>query len=142
MENIPYIRVGTTFYKLVQTPTISGHFNKLLVPWNEHIIKQDHGKDYLGKVPKYDGFACIPSHIDFKKEHHGFYNTYSPLEHSPKAGNVPHTMAFLKHLFGNQLELGLDYLQLLYQKPVQILPILCLVSKERSTGKSTFLKWL
>src|SRR5690606_23239097 len=30
----------------------------------------------------------------------------------------------------------------LYQKPTQILPILCLVSKERSTGKSTFLKWL
>ena len=27
-------------------------------------------------------------------------------------------------------------------KPTQILPILCLVSKERSTGKSTFLKWL
>lgn len=142
MENTPYIRVGTTFYKLVQVPTISGHFNEVLVPWNEHIIKQDHGKDYLGKVPKYDGFACIPSHIDFKKEHHGFYNTYSPLDHELKTGDFPHTMAFLKHLFGNQLELGLDYLQLLYQKPVQILPILCLVSKERNTGKSTFLKWL
>jgi Predicted ATPase len=38
--------------------------------------------------------------------------------------------------------LGLDYLQLLYLKPVQILPILCLVSKERATGKSSFLKWL
>ncbi|WP_268224314.1 primase-helicase family protein [Sinomicrobium oceani] len=142
MKNIPYIRVGTTYYKLVQVPTISGHFNEVLVPWNEHIIKQDHGKDYLGNVPKYDGFACIPSHIDFKKEHHGFYNTYSPLEHGPKPGNFPHTVVFLKHIFGNQLELGLDYLQLLYQKPVQILPILCLVSKERSTGKSTFLKWL
>ncbi len=142
MKNIPYIRVETTFYKLVKVPTISGHFNEVLVPWNEHIIKQDHGKDYLGKVPKYDGFACIPSHIDFKKEHHGFYNTYSPLDHELKIGDFPHTMAFLKHLFGNQLELGLDYLQLLYQKPVQILPILCLVSKERNTGKSTFLKWL
>jgi len=144
MENIPipYIRVGTTFYKLVRIPTISGHFNEQLVPWNEHIIKQDHGKDYLGKVPKYDGFACIPSHIDFKKEHYGFYNTYSPLEHNPKEGEFPHTMDFMKHLFGNQIALGLDYLQLLYQRPVQMLPILCLVSKERNTGKSTFLKWL
>ena len=34
------------------------------------------------------------------------------------------------------------YLQLLYVRPIQVLPILCLVSKERSTGKSTFLKWL
>ena len=57
METVPYIRVGTTFYKLVRIPTISGHFNEQLVLWNEHIIKQDHGKDYLGKVPKYDGFA-------------------------------------------------------------------------------------
>ena len=51
METVPYIRVGTTFYKLVRIPTISGHFNEQLVLWNEHIIKQDHGKDYLGKVP-------------------------------------------------------------------------------------------
>ncbi|WP_245737204.1 primase-helicase family protein [Maribacter orientalis] len=48
----------------------------------------------------------------------------------------------MKHIFGKHYELGLDYLQLLYTKPVQVLPILCLVSKERSTGKSTFLKWL
>jgi len=47
----------------------------------------------------------------------------------------------VKHIFGDQIELGLDYLQLLYQKPVQILPIVCLVSKERSTGKTTFPKW-
>ena len=45
-------------------------------------------------------------------------------------------------LFQNQKELGLDYLQLLYCKPTQILPILCLVSNLRNTGKSTFLKWL
>jgi hypothetical protein len=40
------------------------------------------------------------------------------------------------------LELGLDYIKILLQYPTQILPILCLVSKERSTGKSTFIKWL
>jgi len=142
MKIVPYIRVGTSFYKIVKYPTISGHFNEQLVPWNEHIIKQDHGKDYLGKVPKYDGFACIPCHVDFKKEHHGFYNTYSPLAHEPKEGSIKRTRAFLGHIFGNQLELGLDYLKLLYQRPVQVLPILCLVSTERNTGKSTFLKWL
>jgi len=48
----------------------------------------------------------------------------------------------MNHIFGDHYELGLDYLQLLYTKPTQILPILCLVSRERSTGKSTFLKWL
>jgi hypothetical protein len=48
----------------------------------------------------------------------------------------------MKHIFGGQAELGLDYLQLLYSNPTQMLPILCLVSKERVTGKTTFLKWL
>lgn len=38
--------------------------------------------------------------------------------------------------------MDLDYLKILLQFPTQILPILCLVSKERSTGKSTFIKWL
>ncbi len=142
MKTIPYIRVGTTYYKLVKAPTISGHFNELLVSWNEHIIKQDHGKDFLSKVPKYDGFTCIPNHIDFQKKYCSFYNIYSPLRNIPQKGTIEKTLSFISHIFGNQKEFGLDYLQILYQKPTQILPILCLVSKERSTGKSSFLKWL
>lgn len=48
----------------------------------------------------------------------------------------------MEHIFGEQLELGFDYIKILLEKPTQMLPILCLVSKERSTGKSTFIKWL
>ena len=51
-------------------------------------------------------------------------------------------MYFVEYLFRDQKELGLDYLQLLYLKPNQILPILCCVSVLRNTGKSSFLKWL
>jgi hypothetical protein len=36
----------------------------------------------------------------------------------------------------------LDYLTILWRYPTQILPILCLVSEERKTGKTTFLNWL
>ncbi|WP_339725205.1 primase-helicase family protein [Maribacter stanieri] len=142
MEKIPYVRIGTSFYKLVKSPTISGHFNEQLVTWSEHTIKQDHGKDFLSQISKYDGFTCIPNHQNFKKEYHGFYNIYSPLSHTPKSGAIDKTLHFVEHIFGNQKELGLDYLSLLYKKPTQILPILCLVSTERNTGKSTFLKWL
>jgi len=105
-------------------------------------IKQDHGKDHLSKISKYDGFTCIPNHIHFKQEHLGFYNIYSPLGKQPKEGDIAYSLEFVEHIFGKHYELGLDYLQLLYLKPIQVLPILCLVSKERSTGKSTFLKWL
>ena len=142
MKQIPYIRVGTSYYKRVKAPTIAGHFNEILVHWNMETIKQDHGKDHLSKVPKYDGFTCIPNHINFQQEYLGFYNIYSPLGKIPKGGDTSLSLKFVKHIFGKHYELGLDYLQLLYLKPIQVLPILCLVSKERSTGKSTFLKWL
>jgi len=142
MKEIPYIRVGTSYYKKVHAPTIAGHYNEILVSWSIETIRQDHGKTYLSKLPKYDGFTCMPSHIDFKQEYKGFYNIYSPLGKEPIEGDIAFSLTFIKHIFGNQFELGLDYLQLLYMKPIQVLPILCLVSKERSTGKSTFLKWL
>ena len=142
MKKIPYLRIGTSYYKKVQAPTIAGHFNEILVSWSIETIRQDHGKSYLSNIPKYDGFTCIPSHINFKQEYLGFYNIYSPLGKKPKEGEIKLSLKFVKHIFGKHFELGLDYLQLLYLKPIQILPILCLVSKERSTGKSTFLKWL
>lgn len=43
----------------------------------------------------------------------------------------------MKHIFGEQYELGMDYLH-----PIQKLPILLLVSEERNTDKSTFLNFL
>lgn len=139
---IPYVRIGTSFYKIVQVPTIDNQFNEVLIKWDISTIIQDHGRKYLDEIPKYDGKICFPSHFEFSKEVHGFYNTYSPLNHTPREGEVKNTLVFFKHIFGSQYELGLDYFKLLYEKPNQILPVLCLVSKERSTGKSSFLKYL
>lgn len=141
-NSCPYIRVGTQYYKLVKSPTISGQVNESLVTWNIETIRQDHGKNFLATIPKFDGFTCIPDHLNFKYSYFNFYNTYAPLSHSLQEGSCAKSLKFLKHIFGDHYELGLDYLQLLFIKPTQILPILCLVSRERSTGKSTFLKWL
>ena len=142
MNKFLYIRVGTSYYKIVAMPTIAGNFNEILVPWNIETLRQDYSKSFIGRIKKYEGFTCIPGHRDFKQEHHGFFNMYSPLSHTPQEGEVNFSIQFIKHIFGQQFELGLDYLQLLYCRPIQILPILCLVSKERVTGKTTFLKWL
>ncbi len=141
-KDIAYIRCGTAYYKKSLLPTSSGDRIEILLPWQKEIIKQDEGRDFLAEIPKYDGFVCIPSHINYKREYQNYYNTYHPLNCTPKKGYFNNTLAFLSHLFGKQLEYGLDYLQLLYIRPAQILPILCLISKERATGKSTFLKWL
>ena len=70
------------------------------------------------------------------------FNTYSPFEHNEEDGDCATSLIFAKHIFGEYLEMGLDYIQLLYQQPCQSLPILCLISRENTTGKSTFLKWL
>lgn len=142
MSETPYIRVGTSYYKTVKAPTIAGHYNEILISWNVETIRHDHKKDHLTKIPKYDGFTCIPSHIDFKKQYLNFYNTYHKLSNEPKNGDCELSKKFVQHIFGNHFELGLDYLSLLFLKPTQTLPILCLVSTKRSTGKSSFLKWL
>ena len=144
----PYIRIGTSYYKSVSKPTIDGELNESLVAWSYEIIVRDLKEEqadvtnFIKDIPKYDGMTCIPNHIDYKRVYGTFYNTYAPLEHKPEKGKFVHTLKYLKHVFGSQIELALDYLKLLYEYPTQILPILCLVSEKRETGKTTFLKWL
>ncbi|WP_144281172.1 primase-helicase family protein [Chryseobacterium echinoideorum] len=142
-----YLRVGTTYYKLIQRPQLSGGKTKTLTKWNRETIIQDHSRKFADGIPKYDGFCCIPNHLDYQKTVENFYNIYNEIPLQPSAEQIgveeiPHTITFLRHIFGEQIKLGLDYLKILLESPTQILPILCLVSKERSTGKSTFLKWL
>ena len=64
------------------------------------------------------------------------------MPYSPKEGECPTILSFLGHIFEEQIELGLDYMQLLYCQPLIRLPILLLVSNERNTGKTTFLNFL
>lgn len=146
-DSIPYLRVGTTYYKTIEKPTISGDKLQILTKWSRETIIHDHEKKYLGKIPKYDGFCCIPEHINYRKFIDGFYNLYNEIPFQPASGeiqkeNIPFSINFMSHIFGEQLEFGLDYIKILLLYPTQILPILCLVSKERSTGKTTFIKWM
>jgi hypothetical protein len=139
-QEYPYLRIGTAYYKIVQKPLASGDRMTLLLPWSVECIKQDHGKSYLSGIPKYDGFCFVPSHLHYKRFIGNFYNRYHPFIHVPKIGQPERTLAYLGHIFGDQLEYGLDYLKILLEIPMQMLPILCLVSTERNTGKTTFLK--
>lgn len=149
--DIPYIRVGTSYFKMIDKPLISGDKVKIMVRWNRETIISDHGKSFLNNVLKLDGFCCIPNHFGYKQIVGDFYNTYNELPIKPIEEKlsleelerlIPNSLQFIHHIFGEQAELGLDYIKLLYEKPTQTLPILCLVSKERSTGKSSFIKWM
>ena len=137
-----FIRVGTTLYKIVEQPRLNGGYVKKRIAWNNETLRQDYGKDYIGSVPKYDGFCTVPEHIGYRPVVGKFLNLYEPIDHQPKEGDFSHIQSLVRHIFGEQYELGMDYLQLLYLQPVQKLPILLLVSEERNTGKSTFLNFL
>ena len=135
-------RIGTTYYKIVRQPNAAGQLIERSIPWTIEAIRQDYGKDFLANVPKYDGFCCVPSHLDYQPVVGSFKNKYSPLSHIPTEGEWPCIESLVRHIFGEQYDLGLDYLQILYTMPLQKLSILLLVSEERNTGKSTFLNFL
>ena len=137
-----FIRVGTTLYKLVNQPRLNGGYVKKRIVWNNETLRQDYGRDYLATVPKYDGFCTVPEHARYQPVIGKFLNLYEPIDHRPEEGDFTHIQSLVRHIFGEQYELGMDYLQLLYLHPIQKLPILLLVSEERNTGKSTFLNFL
>ncbi len=137
-----YLRVGTNLYKIVRRPLMSKDFIEERRPWNYETLRQDHSKDFISTIEKYDGFCSVPDHVNYQRSIGKFLNQYEPIPHKPIEGNCTITFEILSHIFGEQLEIGLDYLQLLYLKPLYRLPILLLVSKDRNTGKTTFLNFL
>ncbi|WP_268034009.1 primase-helicase family protein [Algoriphagus sp. PAP.12] len=139
-----YIRVGTSLFKRVKKPMMSGKDEEMMISWNLDTIKQDYPnwRDVVKNMERYNGFCTIPEHLEYQRNYQGFYNLYEPISLSPLPGDCPNILSFVKHIYGDQYEIGLDYLQLLFTKPSQRLPVLCLVSSEGNTGKTTFLNLL
>jgi len=152
-----YFRVGDTYYQYVEIPDQWGRIIRTFERREKKTIQDDNDKDIFKHIPKYTSFCNVPSHTDYQQVIHNCYNLYHPFSWEPEEGDCCYTLRFLKHIFGTdkvqldvhdtdsfveRWELGLDYLQLLFQHPQQILPILCLVSVERQTGKTTFADWL
>lgn len=141
MKKDDFFRVGTKYYYKTIVPTVDGE-DEVILLWNYKCLVIDIGINAANDIIVYKKFICVPSHNNYQQVIKQCYNQYKKLNHVPVAGNCKYTLTFLKHIFGNQIELGLDYLKIIYTFPKQVLPILCLVSKERNTGKTTFLKWM
>lgn len=152
-----FFRVGDQYHRKIEVPNKYGDIEHTFHRRQKSTIIDDYGKDFVKHIPKYNAFTVVPSHTNYQEIIHSCYNLYNHFEWEPEEGSCDATIEFVKHIFGNkiikfkdekgvheisELDLGLDYLQLLYKKPTQILPILCLVSKENHTGKSTLGKWL
>lgn len=137
-----YVRVGDEYFEKITKPDKYGQPFTELDRRKRSTIVDDNGREALRYVRKFKAFCLVPSHTQFRESISNCYNTYHPLTWSPAPGPIAHTMQMLEHIFGERVAVALDYLQLLYLKPTQNLPILCLLSEERNTGKSTFGQWL
>lgn len=137
-----FIRVGIDYFKIIQKPDRYGILQNEIKKWNKQEIIQDYGKKLLYDIAKFDDFILKPDNINFKQIYKGCYNLYSRMSYTPIIGEWKWSKVLLKHIFGDQYEMGLKYLQVLYLYPEQILPVLVLVSKTRQTGKSTFIDWI
>lgn len=142
------LRIGGKWYRKAKDPLTK---QETLYDINSSTIVNDYGKEIgsmiLKIAPKYLAKTNIPSHIDYQEcidngDGELFYNIYRPLSHTPTEGDWQHIEKLLRHIFQNQYEMGLDYLKILYEKPLHSLPVLLLVSDETGTGKSTFCKFL
>lgn len=156
-----YVRIGINYYKKTFALMANNQIEENLELWSKGVIKDDYKKSnlFLDSIEKYDSFTNIPENNPEKYKRtivigrdgmvSKLYNRYSKVPHVPEEGSWTTINKLLHHIFnytnlyGEHLyEFGLDYLQLLYTQPLKHLPILCLVSKERGTGKSTFLDLL
>lgn len=158
-ESKCYFRVADQYYKFIEKINQHHQIEKSFQPRQKTTITDDHGKKIIQHIPKYEAFVNIPDHVNFHQTLNNCFNVYSPFEHVPEESecseeDFPTIIKFFKHIFGESTvkitkknkevittsyyQMGLDYAQLLYKNPVQRLPILCLVSKENETGKSTF----
>jgi hypothetical protein len=135
-----FLKIGTKLY--IKT-------NNELLNTDKENVMLFHGPSYLKKIRKYLGFTVEPDNFNYQQNVNEKYNLYNEFKHMPRMTNkettekdFPWTAMFLKHIFGEQYDIGLKYMKVLYEKPKQMLPILALVSSERQTGKTTFVDYL
>ncbi|HRN79990.1 MAG TPA: DUF5906 domain-containing protein [Ferruginibacter sp.] len=154
-----YFRVGDDYYKIIKVPNQFGTDEIQFQQRRKSTIVDDHGKSLPNHIPKYESFCNIPSHTNFQRVIKNCFNVYSPLDVQPDEepcgpDDCPAIINLIRHIFGEKMaaftdidgvrkeypmwHLGMDYVQLLYHNPQQKLPVLCLVSRENGTGKSTF----
>lgn len=130
-------RVGTIFQQSVMSYDVEGNPHQEWLTINRETAKDLIGKDNISQTPYFSGFCIVPSHSDYKEVIGNQINLYHPLPCQPDAGEHPFSDILINRVFGKDAGKFWDYLTILYRYPLHYLPVLCLVSKENHSGKST-----
>ena len=149
-KKIPFIRVGCDYFKVKEHTDDNGNVTqRKLIPFIKTEIKEDYGSDAIEYLQKYDEFCIEPNNLEYKQVVNGCYNNFQntynhakEFDYNLEPEKIEWSLKMMKHIFGEQYEMGMDYMKLLWEKPKQILPILTLASELRQTGKTTFADWI
>lgn len=142
VKNCPYIRVGVDYFKVINKKDRYGIERRELKRWTKDALITDFKKGYLKTIPKYDDFVQVPDNLNYLGIINNCYNLYAPFCHTPMQGEWIWTERLLRQVFGEQYELGIRYMQILYCYPKWSTVILVLVSSIQKTGKTTFCNWI
>jgi hypothetical protein len=139
-----YFRVVDDYFWIRKVPNRYNELLNQITKVSKKTIEDDHDKRFCKNVAKYNAFVNMPDNVNYQQAPFNCYNIYQELKYKPSEtdSDCPTILAFIKHIFQDHYEKGLDYIQLLYLHPKQTLPILCLVSAENETGKSSFIFFL
>lgn len=144
-----YICGNDIVQEVVKVNERTGRAEREIQKREKTIAKLANGAEILNRLKIFDGYSNVPAFgraykwITPTANGHGAINLFNPLNYEPKEGEFPHINILLSQVFSeNGLTLAYDYFSLAWQKPYQILPVLVLISKDNSTGKSTFLNFI
>lgn len=147
-------RIGCDYVKEIYVPNSLGVPLRKLMPWKKAEIKADYVdamgiKNFMETIDKYDAPCSVPQNDpekyqqDIETTNGGkAYNLYYKVDHEIVQGDWSASEEYFKHVFQDKYDVWLDWLCLTYRNPNQKLPVICLVSSEKNTGKSTLLWYL
>lgn len=137
-DSVSLYQVLDDFHIEVPSRDIHGRVKRVVSKLSEKTVKAKYGELYIKGIPFFESECCIPEHKNYLSFMGTSKNVYAPLDIKPQQGNCDTWLKFIRHIGQGQYEILLTYLMVMFQYPVKKLPILCLVSEENATGKSTF----
>lgn len=137
-KDIKIWQVLDDFYIESNSFDLQGRPKRVVNRIAERTIKNKYGKQVSEGIDYFESECYIPQHSNYQSRIGGSKNLYSPLNIEAKEGDISTWLKLIKHIGQDQYDLLMDYLIVMFSYPIEKLPILCLVSEENSTGKSTF----
>ena len=150
-----YVAIGSEIVLVTEEPIPNANGASIeFYTQSDKVINARYGDGTAKKLYQYKhyvDYTINPCNENYSQEvvnqsGYRFFNLYSPLTYEAVEGKWPTIEKLLKQitkLYGEDYyQMLLDWITLTYFKPLQFLPIIMLVSKERGTGKTSFLNLL